>query len=120
MKKSRAEKSLEALLEKAVERETLAGAEVRVRELQVEEANTLATQAAIHRQEVQDALETAREIQNDTQPAEEQAGQYRAGEEALIDQVECLECGAIGTADERACFCSEHGEAYDTTQREET
>ena len=106
MKKSRAEKSLEALLEKAVERETLAGAEVRVRELQVEEANTLATQAAIHRQEVQDALETAREIQKDTQPAPE--------------QVECLECGAIGTADERACFCSEHGEAYDTTQREET
>ena len=106
MKKSRAEKSLEALLVKAVEREDRAYAEVRVRELQVEEANTLATQAAIHRQEVQDALETAREIQKDTQPAPE--------------QVECPECGAIGTTDERACCCSEHGEAYDITQRNET
>ena len=172
MKKSRAEKSLEALLDKANEKETLAEAEVRIRQLLHEEARTLARQCTIHRQEVQDALETAREIQKDTQPAPEQAGQvpqkippqdlegtmggatrapqqvrgltdieaqekklsdaiarttggahmgkYRSVEEALIDQVECLECGAIGTADERACFCSEHGEAYDTTQREET
>ena len=106
MKKSRAEKSLEALLDKANEKETLAEAEVRIRQLLHEEARTLARQCTIHRQEVQDALEPARAVHKGTHPAPE--------------QVECLECGASGTADERACFCSEHGEAYDTTQREET
>ena len=67
MKKSRAEKSLEALLARAVEKETLAEAEVRIRQLQHEEAPPLARQCPIHRQEVQDALETAREIQKGTQ-----------------------------------------------------
>ena len=67
MKKSRAEKSLEALLKKADDRVFAAAAEVRIKELQAEEARRTLGLCENHLLEVRVALETAREIQKGTQ-----------------------------------------------------